>query len=121
MSEEYIVPELDVKFDTVESYPRFEEFDILNNTESDWDEHDSVLAELGVDVEEDCEEHKILGYADLIQSEILTECERATGDMYCGDPESYQNTLNDVKDDVNEKAKEWIMLLQLGTIEKGVC
>lgn len=118
LNEEYIIPELGVRFDTVESYPLFEEFDVLNNTEYDWDEYDSVLAELGVDVEEDFEEHKILGYADLIQSEMLTECERATRDMYCGDPESYQNTPNDVKADVNEKAKEWILLLQLGTIEK---
>ena len=119
LDEAYVIPELAISFRSGSSYPRFEEFEIHSGMECDWEEYDRVLAKLGVDTEEESEEHKILGYADIIQNEMLTECERTTRGLYCGDPESYRNTPEAETADIQEKAKDWTLLLQLSTIQKG--
>ena len=74
---------------------------------------------MGVSIDEDPEEHKLLGYADIIQNEMLTECERTSRGLYCGDPESYRNTPKDVEADIAKHAADWVLLLQLSTITKG--
>ena len=118
LCEDYAIPEIAVKFKVEKSYPKFEEFGMHSNKECDWDSYDSVLASLGVDTDKDPEGHKILGYADVIQDEMLSECERVSRGMYCGNAESYRNTPEDEHADIIEKAKDWTLLLQLGTIEK---
>lgn len=118
MNEEYIIQEIAVRFKTIKSYPTFEELEMHSDMQCEWERYEEVLAELGVNMEEDIEEHKILGYADIIQGEMLSECERTSRGLYCGDPESYQNTPADVAADIYNKAKEWTLLLQLGTIVK---
>lgn len=110
LSEEYVIPELSLKFNTAESYPSYEEFDVLNDSVCKWDEYDNILSEFGIDVDVDYEEHKILGYANLFQGEMITECENVTNGMYCGDDTLKKACL--------DKAKNWMLLLQLGTIEK---
>lgn len=119
LDEAYVMPELAVTFNAGSSYPMFEEFEIHSDMECDWEEYDRVLGKLGIDTEEEAEEHKILGYADIIQDEMLTECERVTRGLYCGGPESYANTPATEAADIQEKAKEWTLLLQLSTIQKG--
>lgn len=119
LNEDYTIPEIAVKFKTEISYPRFEEFGIHSDIECDWDSYDNILASLGVNIDQDPEGHKILGYADIIQDEMLSECERIGRGLSCGDSESYKNTPADVSADITDKAKEWTLLLQLGTIEKG--
>ena len=117
--EEYVIPEIALQFKARKSYPKFEEFEVYSDLEPDWEEYDSVLEKLGVDVDEDSEDHKLLGYADIIQNEMLTECERTSRGLYCGDPESYRNTPKDVEADIAKHAADWVLLLQLSTITKG--
>ncbi len=119
IAEEYVLPEIALQFAQRKSYPNFEEFEVYSDMEPDWEEYDSVLEELGVDVDEDSEGHKLLGYADIIQNEMLTECERTSRGLYCGDPESYRNTPKDVEADIAKHASDWTLLLQLSTITKG--
>lgn len=118
LDEAYVMPELAVTFHSGSSYPMFEEFEIHSDMKCDWEEYDRALGKLGIDTEEESEEHKILGYADVIQNEMLTECERVARGLYCGDPESYTNTAATEAADIQEKAKEWTLLLQLSTIQK---
>lgn len=118
LCEDYTIPEIAINFRKEKSYPKFEEFGMHSNKKCDWDSYDSVLASLGVDTDKDPEGHKILGYADVIQDEMLSECERVSRGMYCGDAESYRNTPEEEWVDIIEKAKDWTLLLQLGTIEK---
>lgn len=118
LSEEYIIPEIGVRLETVKSYPLNDEFKIYTGMECEWEVYENVLAEIGVNTDDNINRHKILGYADNIQNEILTECERTKRGLYCGDPESYENTPEDVAADINDKAKDWVLLLQLSTIEK---
>jgi uncharacterized protein YwqG len=58
--------------------------------------------------------HKLLGYANVIQSDMLLECEMVSKGVYCGAPP-------DVSDEELAKHEEnrhnWQLLLQLCTIE----
>ena len=119
IAEEHAMPEIALQFKARKSYPKFEEFEVYSDLEPDWEEYDGVLEKLGVDVDEDSEDHKLLGYADIIQNEMLTECERTSRGLYCGDPGSYRNTPKDVEADIAKHASEWTLLLQLSTITKG--
>lgn len=112
----YVMPELALTFRCAPSYPNYEEFDIHSSLDCDWEDYDKILEKLGADPDQDPEDHKVLGYADIIQGEMLTECERTARGLYCGDPESYQNTPEDESADILEWAGDWTLLLQLGTI-----
>ena len=100
------------------SYPSFEELDCYTDLDTDWDEYDEAVEAMGLK-EECCDRHKLLGYANIIQGEMLTECERIDRGLYCGDSESYQNTPEDVKKDIAAHAKDWMLLFQLTTISDG--
>ena len=117
ISEVYVIPEIALKFECGSSYPSFEEFEVYSDLETDFKEYDKVLEKLGIDTEEDRECHKMLGYADVIQNEMLTEVERISRGLYCGDAESYKNTPKDVEADIAVHAKEWVLLCQISTIE----
>ena len=119
IANEYVIPEIAVQFKARSSYPGFEEFDVINGGEYDCDDYDEVLASLGVDIDNDPEDHTLLGYADIIQSEMLTECERVSRGLDCGSPESYQSTPEDTEVDIIKCSADWTLLLQLSTISKG--
>ncbi len=117
---EYTIPEIALQFITGSSFPGFEEFECHSDLAVDWEDYDAVVEKLGVHPPEDDEEiHKLLGYANLIQGEMLTECERARRGLYSGDPESYQSTEEDEANAIADHAKDWVLLLQLSTISKG--
>ena len=116
IEEDYIVPEMALAFAPRMSYPMYEELEIHSDVECEWDDYDEVLEKLGVDL--DAEEHKLLGYANIIQNEMLSECERVSCGLYCGNPESYQNTPEDEEIAILRGAKDWTLLLQLSTLEK---
>lgn len=116
IEEDYVVPEMAVRFKAQPSYPKYEELEYHSSMECDWEDYDAALEKLDVDM--DAENHKLLGYADIIQNEMLSECERVARGLYCGDPESYRNTSEDEEAAIQRGAKDWILLLQLTTLEK---
>lgn len=113
---DYVVPEMAVRFTARPSYPEYEELEFYSSEYCDWEKYDALLEKMGVDL--DAEEHKLLGYADIIQNEMLSECERVTRGLYCGNPEAYENTPKDTAADISANAKDWTLLLQLTTLEK---
>ena len=117
IAEEYLIPEMAVKFKAQKAYPSYEELDLYADIDCDWDDYDEILTRLGADTES--EHHKLLGYADVIQSEMLTDCERVSRGLYCGNPESYASTPADEEVDIQSSAKDWTLLLQLSTLTKG--
>lgn len=117
IEEDYVVPEMAARFRQKISYPMYEELEFYSDVECDFEDYDAVLEKLGVDLDE--ESHKLLGYAYIIQNEMLSECERVNRGLYCGDAESYQNTLEDEDVAIARGAKDWTLLLQLSTLEKG--
>ncbi len=115
IDEDYIVPEMAVGFTSQPSYPKYEELEYHSSLECDWEDYDAALEKLGVDM--DAENHKLLGYADIIQDEMLSECERVIRGIYCGDPSGYQTDTEDEEVAIQRSAKDWILLLQLTTLE----
>jgi uncharacterized protein YwqG len=116
LAEEYTVPEMAVCFKNRQSYPDFEELDMHSGIDCDYDDYEAALEERGFALGE--ENHKLLGYANLIQGEILSECERIRRGIYCGDAESYRKLSEEEKANINEKATAWTLLLQLSTLTK---
>lgn len=116
IEEDYIVPEMAVCFKARLSYPSFEELEYHSSTECEWEDYDTAREKLGVDM--DAKNHKLLGYADIIQNEMLSECERVTRGIYCGDPSGYHDANEDEEAAIQRNAKDWVLLLQLTTLEK---
>ena len=119
IAEEYVIPEIALEFQSASSYPACEEFEVYHELETDYAEYDEVLQRLGINTDEDRDCHKMLGYADVIQNEMLTEAERVSRGLSCGDPESYQNTPKDTEADIATHARDWMLLCQISTIAKG--
>ncbi len=115
LDDEYRVKEYDLLFKSGNSYPCFEELECHSDYECDWDDYDNELENKKYDP--DSERHKLLGYANLIQGEMLTECERVSRGLYSGDFESYKNTPEKVREDVLKSASEWILLFQMASIQ----
>ncbi len=115
LKDEYKIKEYDLSFSARNSYPSFDEFDCYSDIDCDWDTYDEAVEKRGYEI--NSERNKLLGYADLIQGEILTECERTTRGLYCGDAESYQNTPDDIKKDIKKSATDWILLFQMSSIQ----
>ena len=115
----HVIPEIALQLQERKSYPQYEEFGIHSDLDCDWEDYDRLLEELGVLSDTDPEDHKLLCYADIIQDEMLTECERVSRDLSCGGPECYANTPKDVAADIARHAADWTLLLQLSTITKG--
>ena len=116
LREDFRVEEFCLAFSAGDSYPSFEELYCHTDLDCDWEEYDETLTKLGCDME--IERHKLLGYADPVQGEMLTECERISRDMYCGNPESYQNTSEDEEASIMKAASDWILLFQMSSFEE---
>ncbi len=104
-------PECQLTFSTEKSIPSYEEFSELYD-DTDWEEYDEAAVTFGIDIELDPAEHtKLLGYADLIQGDIGLECEMGTRGV------EWQKLSPAEKADVREKARDFVLLAQIGTIE----
>lgn len=114
LKEEYIVKEYDLAFSSSVSYPSYEEMNCHISVDCNWSEYDEAVEETGF--ENICERHKLLGYADAIQGEMLSECERISRGLYCGNPESYEKTSKEEKEAIKKAQTEWILLFQMASI-----
>ncbi len=119
LREDYRLKAYGLSFEAKDSYPSFEELDCHVETDCDFEVYDETLEKMGYDIE--FERHKLLGYADPVQSEMLTECERVTRGLYCGDAESYRNTPEDEEASIQKAAADWTLLFQMASIEEDGC
>lgn len=120
MEEDAVIPEFRVKFEKHASLPGFEsvEIDGKNGYEG-YDDYEKACVSLGYDPGDDGygEITKLLGFPDVIQNPMEEECERISRGYSCGCPEDYQKTPKEEIPDIEEKAKEWTLLFQMGTVE----
>ncbi len=116
LKEEFIIKELRFDFYYGESYPSFEELKIHSDIDCDWEEYDEALEALDIDLEVFLGT-KFLGYADLIQGEMLTECEKISRGIYCGDGKEYAKLTKEEKADIKKCAGEWILLAQFNSFD----
>ncbi len=101
-------------FEKRTSYPDFEEIEFYAEVAENvyYEDYVSALEDNGKSMDEDT--HKLLGYADIMQNEMLTECESVSRGNYCG---GYEELDPEEEADIQKCAKEWILLLQLSTLE----
>lgn len=115
---EYPFDEARLRFEGAPSLPSWEEFAEYNDFGDDFELYDKIRAnEYGVEEKEEGENSKLLGYADVIQNEMPTECEQVTRGIYLGDGSPEIDEAE--KEDIHEKSRDWTLLLQLGTVNAG--
>lgn len=118
LPEKYQVTEFEVSCNEHISIPEYTEYKTYMCDEfPKWDVYDECSSAAGYDPDEWGEYSKFLGYADVIQSPMQEECEALSRGYRQGCPEDYAAIPEDVKLDIKEKAKDWVLLFQMGTIE----
>lgn len=116
MEEDAYIPELKIDFEKHISLPYPEGFD---NNGFDWDEYEECCEELGYEQDNMGGVTKLLGYPDVIQNPMEEECEAVTRGYCNGSPEDIAEIPEAVKADIKNKASEWTLLFQMGTIPNG--
>lgn len=119
MEENFKFPMVKIKLASKTSYPSWEDFSEIFPDEEDYDVFNSAWEELtGEDAEdlEDCS--KLLGWPDVIQNSMFSECDLVTQGYYLG------NDGIKIPKEVSQRAEEsacdrWMLLFQLDTVECG--
>lgn len=115
LSDEFVIPEIRMSFGSGKSILSYEEMDIhIPSYDMDYDDYEKLLEKNGI--ENICERHKLLGYADLIQGEALSECEAVSRGIYMGSPEAYNKLSKTEKEDIKLHAADWVLLFQMASI-----
>ncbi|MCL2053025.1 MAG: YwqG family protein [Oscillospiraceae bacterium] len=129
LDEDFIIPEFPVSLSSEINLPDWEEY--FGSCPDDLDDYNNAKYSIilknnskdfeYIDYEDEIEEcddfaviHKLLGYANVIQNDMLLECEKVANGIYCGN--SSEISESDLKR-YNENRSNWQLLLQLGTIE----
>ena len=110
----YCMPEMPVSFTTKNDLPYYEEFAENYHADMyDFEVYDEQLEKFGY-VQEERNRSKLLGYADIIQNDMLAECESVTnGTYYGGIPVKLRE---DQRKTFLENCKQWKLLLQMDTV-----
>lgn len=116
------LPALRIAAKSEVSYQSYEDF-LLQREKliEDWDEFDDALSSLGVDVDEDENTTKLLGWADPIQGNMTSECELVSRGYYLGGGPKDMEAIPalDKQEAEQWSAEDWIPLFQLDTVEDG--
>lgn len=119
LHEEFVIPELAVNFVPHVSLPGYgdkdDELGLSRDEDLEWDEFMECRENAGGD---DIEElTKLFGYPNVIQNPMEEECEACFRGFRQGNQEDYAAISEMEKADIAEKAKEWILLFQMSTVE----
>ena len=113
LAEDFIIPEFSLKFSSQKNVPDYEEI-VGCCTDVDWDCYDEERVLYGCDLSEE-ETSKLLGYADLIQGDMLFQCAEIADGIYCGGvPEFTDGQCEKLM----EERQEWTLLFQMSTVKK---
>jgi len=113
---EFCMPEFPVSFTVKNDLPDYEECAENYQTDAnDYEEYAEQRKDFGY-VEEESDRTKLLGYANIIQNDMLRECEHATNGIYCGD--ASVKLSEEQRRAFSENYKQWKLLLQMDTVYK---
>lgn len=110
LPEQYRFPSLAMKFAAKDSYPDFEELPEGYDSDEYFGFFESVCSDDGSVT-------KLLGWADVIQSEMVTECELVTQGFYLGGSEKIPEKA--LKEAERSAANNWRLLFQMDTVASG--
>ena len=112
LSPDLILPEIRLSFEAKYNAPSYEE--LFNDSNIRLCDKYSEFIE-NSEYNTDDNTTKLLGYADVIQNEMLLECELVTNGVYCGDNTGYKTPL---RKELEQNRNQWKLLFQLDTVEK---
>ena len=117
MEEDFKFPMVKVKLAQKTSYPSWVDFSEMFPDEEDDDAFNDAWDELtGEDSEELADRSQLLGWPDVIQNSMFSECDLVTKGYYLG------SGWTKIPKEVSQRAKEsardrWMLLFQLDTVE----
>lgn len=117
MEENSRLPEIPVSFWNRDDVPDWAEYAEYHDAGGDYEEYGEAREKLTGN-EEDSGITKLLGYADIIQGSMLSECELA-GRRGIDIGHSWPEMTDSEKARFLKDSQEWILLFQLDTVEKG--
>lgn len=117
MEENSRLPEIPVSFRNRDDVPDWAEYAEYYDAGDDYEEYGEAREKLTGN-EEDSGITKLLGYADIIQSDMLSECE-LVGRRGIDIGHSWPEMTDSEKAQFLKDSQEWILLFQLDTVEKG--
>ena len=114
-----IIPEFSADLSGEINVPSVDEYNSDYRFWSDrlYDDYEKAASMLGASTVEDPSViHKLLGYANLLQDDILSQCELVSRGYYLGDGEYRKKITAEEYEDALAHRDDWMLLLQLGTI-----
>lgn len=108
------IPEFSLKFSSQAQVPDYEEI-AERRPDVEWDCYDEERVLSGYDTDDE-EVSKLLGYADLIQGDMLFQCAGVANGIYCGD---ITDLTEKQRQKLLEESKEWTLLFQMSTVGNG--
>ncbi len=114
LNADFVIPEFALSFSAQMDLPDYEEI-AEAIPEVEWDVYDEERVLYGYEGDDEDKEEvsKLLGYANLIQGDMLLECEEVCNGIYCGN-------VPEITDEQREKlmkgSKEWELLFQMSTV-----
>ncbi len=112
LPDEFQFPEHNIAFSNQYEVPSYEEYNYDQIDTDYWDVYDENKQLYGYTIQEEYS-NKLLGYADLIQGDMLSECQLASNGVYCGSPEGYDTEI--AKALVTNR-QDWVLLAQISSI-----
>ena len=117
LDEDYRMPEIPIGFKNRGDVPDWSEYASYHETDIDWEEYGNQREKFVAEDDESEYITKLLGYADIIQNDMLSECEMSgRRGIYTGS--GFPNMTEKEKKQFVENSKEWMLLVQLDTVEK---
>lgn len=118
LEKDAVIPELAVTWEKHISLPAHGDFvEQYSDMDVDWDGYYECSAKCGYEMDSWGDVTKLLGYPDTIQSPMEEECETVSRGYRMGEPLDYAKISETEKQEIEERAADWILLFQMGTIE----
>lgn len=116
LREDLRFPAIGIKAKSEDSYQDYPDFLLQRDKLLEcWDDYDRAAKGLKINIPENSS--KLLGWADIIQSNMTKECELVSRGYYLGGDLSGV-TPRDMQEAEQSSLKDWLLLFQLDTVEK---
>lgn len=113
LEEDFRVPEFSLKFSNRADVPDYGEI-AERCMDVEWDSYDEERTIYGYESSGE-EISKLLGYADLIQGDMLFQCAEIAEGIYCGGIPEFTDGQ---REKLLGESNEWTLLFQMSTVEK---
>lgn len=112
LDDDYKIPEFSLSFENRAEVPDYGEI-AERHADVEWESYDEERTLYGFEASDE-ERSKLLGYADLIQGDMLFQCAEIANGIYCG---SVSEFTNEQREQLLAESSEWTLLFQMSTVQ----